>query len=200
MQSQIIFKPEPVDLQNYYYFNEGFSSEELAKIYRDVASIPFHKAATGEFNEGTDKSVRSSSIKWIPQSQQWAWLYDKMMNMIIEANDSLWNFDLHSVLDNIQYTEYYDVDGGHYGWHQDIGPGHLSTRKISITVQLSDTDEYEGGDLEYWRGGDISNVQKAPRGKGVVFIFPSFMMHRVTPVTKGTRRSFVLWVGGSHYK
>ena len=79
-----------------------------------------------------------------------------------------------------------------------IGPGALSTRKVSITVQLSGSDEYEGGELEYWKGGQ--DIQKAPRGKGVVFIFPSYMMHRVTPVTKGVRRSFVLWVGGGHYK
>jgi len=200
MNTSIIFKPELVDLQNYYFFSKGFSDDELAKIYRDVASLPFREAATGESNENTDKTIRSSSIKWVPQSQEWAWLYDKMMNMIIEANSAIWNFDLHTALDSIQYTEYYDVEGGHYGWHQDIGPGHLSTRKISITVQLSDTDDYEGGDLEYFRGGDINNTEKAPRGKGVVFIFPSYMMHRVAPITKGTRRSFVLWVGGSHYK
>ena len=200
MQTSVIFPPETVDLQNYYFFSQGFSDQELAKIYRDVASLSFHEAATGENNNTTDKSIRSSSIKWIPQSQEWAWLYDKMMSMIVEANNALWKFDLHSALDSIQYTEYYDVQDGHYDWHQDIGPGHLSTRKISITVQLSDTDDYEGGDLEYFRGGDISNAEKAPRGKGVVFIFPSYMMHRVAPVTKGTRRSFVLWVGGSHYK
>jgi PKHD-type hydroxylase len=200
MNTSVIFPPETVDLQNYYFFSKGFSDDELSKIYRDVASLPFREAATGESNDNTDKSIRSSSIKWIPQSQEWAWLYDKMMNMVIEANNAIWNFDLHTALDSIQYTEYYDVEGGHYGWHQDIGPGHLSTRKISITVQLSDTDDYEGGDLEYFRGGDINNTEKAPRGKGVVFIFPSYMMHRVAPITKGTRRSFVLWVGGSHYK
>jgi PKHD-type hydroxylase len=200
MNTSIIFPSETVDLQNYYFFSKGFSDNELAKIYRDVASLPFREAATGESNENTDKSIRSSSIKWIPQSQEWAWLYDKMLDMAVEANNALWKFDLHTALDSIQYTEYYDVEGGHYDWHQDIGPGHLSTRKVSITVQLSDDDEYEGGDLEYWRGGNLDNIEKAPRGKGVVFIFPSFMMHRVAPITKGTRRSFVLWVGGSHYK
>jgi PKHD-type hydroxylase len=49
-----------------------------------------------------------------------------------------------------------------------------------------------------WSGGE--NVSVAERGAGVVFIFPSYMMHRVTKVTKGTRRSFVLWVGGDHYR
>jgi len=98
----------------------------------------------------------------------------------------------------IQYTEYYASEGGHYDWHQDIGPGMGSLRKVSITVQLSDTNEYEGGDLEIWQGGQ--SILQAPRGAGNVVIFPSYMMHRVKRVEKGTRRSFVLWVGGQHYK
>ena len=82
--------------------------------------------------------------------------------------------------------------------HFPVKRGSSSKRKVSITVQLSEPDEYEGGDLEMWQGG--SSVCTAARGAGVVFIFPSYMMHRVTKVTKGTRRSFVLWVGGQHYK
>ncbi len=118
----------------------------------------------------------------------------------MEANAAIWHFDLHNLTDHIQYTEYYAEKGGHYNWHQDMGPGEMSKRKISVTVQLSDPSEYEGGDLEYFKGGNPEEADKAPRGKGVVFIFPSYMMHRVTKVTKGTRRSFVLWVGGEHYK
>ena len=197
MHSNVLFEPKLVDTQNYYFFEKGFTDEELDKIYKDVANIQFINAGTGPENN-QDKSIRSSSVKWVPKDKEWGWLYDKMMAMIIEANDNVWNFDLYSVLDDIQYTEYHATNDGHYGWHQDIGPGALSTRKVSITVQLSGPDEYEGGDLEYWKGGQ--DIQKAPRGKGVVFIFPSYMMHRVTPVTKGVRRSFVLWVGGGHYK
>jgi PKHD-type hydroxylase len=74
----------------------------------------------------------------------------------------------------------------------------LSLRKVSITVQLSDPSEYEGGDLDIWQGG--KEYITAPRGKGTVVIFPSYMMHRVSPVTVGTRRSFVLWLGGEHYR
>jgi len=197
MQSTVIFPTQEVDLQNYYYYSKGFSNEELETIYTNVANIPFQNAFTGDTSiENT--AIRSSSIKWIPPNEEWSWLYDKMMNMVIEANNALWNFNLYTILDNIQYTEYHADKNGHYTWHQDIGPGHLSKRKVSITVQLSGPDEYTGGDLEYWRGG--GNVEKAPKDKGVVFIFPSFMMHRVTPVETGIRRSFVLWVGGEHYK
>jgi PKHD-type hydroxylase len=195
----LTFLTKERDVQNYYYYPQGFDSSELSKIYDNVANIPFVEASTGD-NGIKDKKVRSSKIKWVPQVDEWDWLYIKLMAMAEEANTTLWNFNLYSVLDNIQYTEYHATDQGHYNWHQDIGPGWLSRRKVSITVQLSDTDEYEGGDLEYWRGGSLNNVEKAPRGKGVVFIFPSYMMHRVTPVTKGVRRSFVLWVGGESYK
>ena len=120
------------------------------------------------------------------------------MNYAVEANRELWDFDLISAIELIQYTEYYASEGGHYDWHQDIGPGIPSQRKVSITVQLSEDNEYEGGDLEIWQGGKV--VQSCQRGAGVVVVFPSYMMHRVTKVTKGTRRSFVLWLGGGHYK
>lgn len=193
------FQQQTNDSQNFYWYKQGFTKEELDKIYNDVAQLPFEKATIlGENNTEAIKAIRSSSIKWIPKNQNWQWLYDKLMNMALEANNSLWHFDLISVDEKIQYTEYYDTADGHYTWHQDIGGGSASKRKISITVQLSDPEEYEGGDLEMWQGGEA--VVKSERGAGVVFIFPSYMMHRVTKVTKGTRRSFVLWVGGQHYR
>jgi PKHD-type hydroxylase len=127
---------------------------------------------------------------------QSAWVYDRIRDLSIEANNAIWKFNLHSIIDSIQYTEYYE-GGGHYGWHTDIGPGSINHRKISITIQLSDPDEYEGGNLEMWSDGDF---QTMPKQKGAAVLFPSFLLHRVTPVTKGTRKSLVLWVGGSPYK
>jgi PKHD-type hydroxylase len=190
------FKQRENEPQNYYWYRAGFSKEELEKIYTDLENVPFEKATTLDGN--SEKDVRSSRIKWIPKNKQWEWLYQKLMNMAVDANDNLWDFDLISADEKIQYTEYLADDEGHYTWHQDIGPGMASQRKVSITVQLSESDEYEGGDLELWRGGN--NVVTAERGAGVTVLFPSYLMHRVTKVTKGKRRSFVLWVGGQHYK
>lgn len=188
------------DPQNYYWFQAAFTKEELEKIYTEVGQLPFHKAtiigASG--TEETPDEIRSSSIKWIPKTPQWNWLYQRMMDYAKIANDAIWGFDLISAPEQIQYTEYYDTANGHYDWHQDIGPGGPSHRKVSITVQLSEADDYEGGDLEIWQGG--TSIHTGPRGAGNVIVFPSYMMHRVTKVTKGTRRSFVLWVGGQHYK
>lgn len=196
MNLGLIYPTQFTDPQNYYYFQHGFSKPELNQIYKDVELLPFQEATT--IGGGiTNKEIRSSSIKWIPQDENWMWLYRKMGELSSIANNNLWRFDLKYMPELIQYTEYYASEEGHYDWHQDIGPGPASLRKVSITVQLSEADEYEGGDLEISQG---SNSTIAPRGSGVVVIFPSYMLHRVTRVTKGTRRSFVLWVGGDHYK
>jgi PKHD-type hydroxylase len=196
----------PINLEanqtNYYWFEQGFSPEELSEIERLVGDIPYTRGVTQTnvddsetFNED---SYRKSNIKWVPFSEQYKWIYDKIGWMANEANENMFKFDLFSMPEQIQYTEYYDYEQGHYDWHMDIGHGTLSQRKISVTVQLSDPDEYEGGDLQLWPGGTYPI--NAPRGKGNVVIFPSFMMHRVTPIIKGTRKSFVLWLGGGHYK
>jgi len=191
-----VFGQETNDPQEFYWYQNGFSKEELEKIYNDVAELPFQEATT--FSNDGDKSVRSSSVKWIPQDEKWEWLYNRLMELAVEANNKLWKFDLISAPELIQYTEYYASEEGHYDWHQDIGPNEGSLRKVSITVQLSEADEYEGGDLQLWMGGN--SVINSARGAGVVVVFPSYLMHRVSKVTKGTRRSFVLWIGGQHYK
>ena len=184
------------DAQNFYYYKQGFTNDELNKIENDVHTLPWAVAKTVNDN----KKVRESTIKWIPQTEEWWWLYEKLSNYAITANDTLWKFDLQHIPEQIQYTEYY-APSGHYDWHADIGPGLLSKRKISITVQLSDPEDYEGGDLELFRGGNMKGpFIKAERNAGCVFLFPSYMMHRVTPVTKGVRKSFVLWLGGGHYR
>ena len=192
------FKAEENDPQQYYWYKDGLSAEELTKFNNLILGLGYTSATILGDPEKSTKEVRSSKIKWIPHTKEWDWLYHKFQEMITEANDELWKFDIHDVIENIQYTEYHATDDGHYDWHQDIGPGEASLRKISLTVQLTEDSAYEGGDLEIWNGG--SNHDKTPRGSGIVIIFPSYMMHRVTPVTRGIRRSLVLWVGGEHFK
>ena len=191
----------PVNQTNYYWFEEGFTPEELLKIETQVAELPFQVAVTeqGGQDKGENLDSRSSSIKWIPFSEDTKWIYDKIGTMAYEANKEMYNFDLNFMPEQIQYTEYYGTDKGHYDWHMDIGSqGFMPFRKLSVTVQLSGPDEYEAGDLQFWTGGQYP--MSGPRGKGNVVIFPSFLLHRVTPVVKGTSKSFVLWLGGGHYK
>jgi len=192
-QRTIIIPGRESDPQNYYWYKNAFSSEKLEKLEKLIADLPFKDADTF----GGKTEMRRSKIKWLYQTSDFDWLYDDMLKLASEANDKLWNFNLVSSLEAIQYTEYHSDDLGHYDWHQDIGPGNASKRKVSITIQLSDSEDYIGGDLQIWKGGN--DIQNCPRGAGVGVIFPSYMMHRVTEVTKGVRKSLVLWLGGQHY-
>jgi PKHD-type hydroxylase len=195
MELKPVFSINPnIDQTTYYWFEHGFTSDEVDKINKDAQKYSFQKAQI--VGEDPNNSIRKSNIKWLPYEQQWEWVYDRLMNCINEANNALWNFNLHTVLDNIQYTEY-EGNGGHYDWHLDIGPNSINHRKISVVVQLSEPEAYIGGDLELHPG---NNSFAVPRKKGAIILFPSFLLHRVTPLTSGLRRSLVLWAGGDHYK
>jgi PKHD-type hydroxylase len=205
MNDKFIYDTAENDPQQYYWFQEALTKEEVDKVIALASELPEAERAT-TIGDEKGGSVRSSMVKWIPRNNSnWDWLYERMMNLSVEANDTLWRFDLRTALEAIQYTEYYASENGHYDWHQDIGIGVLpSKRKVSITIQLSESDDYEGGELLICVGsngnGELDNNRVCPRGKGVGVLFPSYMMHRVTPVTKGTRKSLVLWVGGGHYR
>jgi PKHD-type hydroxylase len=194
MQIKPIFNTDStIDQSNYYCFKEGFSEQELEWIDNLKELYPYEEASVVGGDELKD--VRKSKVKWIHVDDKSHWVYDKIHSFILEANN-VWKFDLHSIVDSIQYTEYYD-DGGHYGWHMDIGPHPINHRKVSITIQLSNPEDYEGGELELWTGAGIQNVEKH---KGCAILFPSYMLHRITPVTKGVRKSLVLWIGGSTFR
>jgi PKHD-type hydroxylase len=205
MSKDYIFDSGTNEPQQWYWFQNALTEEEVDKVIALASELPESERAT-TIGSGDGGSVRSSMIKWIPtHNSTWNWLYERMMKLSVEANAELWKFDLRTALESIQYTEYYASENGHYDWHQDIGPGELpSKRKVSITIQLSESDDYEGGDLMICTGsngsGKLDNNEICPRGKGVGVLFPSYMMHRVSPVTKGTRKSLVLWVGGGHYR
>ena len=185
-----------VNFNDYYWFKDGFTPQELQTIEGMTQQIQFEDAVTGEGEQSRVSDYRKSRIKWCPQNQEWAWVYEKLHNMIVEANNKMWKFDLSTMYEQIQYTEYYGNNEGGYEWHMDCGIEIQNQRKISVTVQLSDSDEYEGGDLEF----NIGRKLTAQRGIGTAVIFPSFYLHRVTPVTSGIRKSFVLWVGGEPYR
>jgi len=188
------FRQSSID--NWYWFQEALSPAEIALLEKLQASIPFKQAVINGSSHDLEE-YRKSEIKWLPQHQdECRWLYEKFVSMVTEANRSLWNFELTGIFDDLQYTVYHE-GGGHYDWHMDIGNGIFSRRKVSITVQLSDPDEYEGGDFEFLLGKDIT---KLPRKKGCAIIFPSFFLHRVAPVTKGVRKSLVLWIAGQPYR
>ena len=108
--------------------------------------LPPIQGGTGN-DAKADAQKRDSVIRWVPESDDTGWLYQKV-GALAGAVNKEYGFKVHGFVDNIQYGEY--TGGGHYDWHLDIGRGKSSLRKISISIQLSDGADYDGGDLEFF--------------------------------------------------
>jgi len=180
---------------NYYYYSNAFTPEELDVIKTIGNSYPKQQAEVGGGDDSQVSDYRKSEISWIPEEPNNQWLYDKISDYAITANKEMWNFDIWGYHDTLQFTNYYG-DGGHYDWHADLGPG-ISNRKLSVVLQLSDPNDYVGGELQMNTGGGITSV---PKQYGLLCFFPSFVLHRVTPLTSGTRTSLVTWLCGANLR
>jgi PKHD-type hydroxylase len=124
------------------------------------------------------------------------WLYDRIWVAAQECNRQFFGVDLAGVEANIQLARYDSADQGFYDWHTDFA-GLRPLRKISVSIQLSRPADYEGGDLELLYGNQPQPLDKA---RGAFIAFPSFLLHRVTPVTRGTRWSLVAWILGPRWR
>jgi|TARA_Y100001938_G_scaffold150683_1_gene242794 PKHD-type hydroxylase len=189
-----IFKPEKELAFCRFYGGIAFSPEEVTEIKKLGDSITQNDAVT----YGGNSPVRQGSTAWIPQNGETSWIYEKLVTMVKDANNELWNFELTGFLEDLQYTTYNGKGkkkGDHYGAHLDFDGN--CTRKISIVVQLTEPEEYEGGELEIYTW-DRPFV--ADKTIGSCVLFPSFLLHKVTPVTKGKRNSLVLWVSGHPFR
>jgi len=114
---------------------------------------------------------------------------------MIDVNNQHFKFNLFGMIEGFQFTKYV-APKGHYTAHIDkMYKG--SVRKLSLTVQLTNPKEYKGGDLQIYEG---AHPQYMPKELGMGVIFPSYVLHRVSPVTKGTRYSLVAWFTGDNFK
>ena len=170
----------------------------------------------GTMKKGAIKNLqkkRKSDIVWLSDK----WIYKEIHPFIHQANrDADWNFDW-DFSESCQFTKY--GVGQHYGWHCDSwdkpydkpnSPNeHGKIRKLSVTISLSDPSEYEGGNLEFdfrnqvdWERDKKSKIKECTeiRPRGSIIVFPSFVWHRVNPVTKGTRYSLVIWNLGRPFR
>ena len=176
----------------------------LIKEQAAIGNLDPNKAKTVRPLKKTEKEkhykIRKSKIAWIKDP----WVYREIQPYIYKANsDAKWNFQLHG-FEAIQFTQY--AKNEHYDYHVDtfFGCGD-QTRKLSMTVNLSNPNDYEGGDLyfKYLQRHNhmlIEHTAEELRERGTVCVFPSYEAHKVTPVTKGVRHSLVLWSTGKEFK
>ena len=201
----------PKDIVNILddYVSEKFDSE-----MRDSELIGRHK----------DKNKRNSENAWINTNH---WIAGFLWHYVNKANRENFLYDLTNIDgENLQYTKY--SEGQYYNWHNDAGisnyykPQYVANsgksdedsdnlqvtdflktscelvRKLSFTLQLSDPDEYEGGNVQLIDDSGKSYI--APRQRGTIILFDSRTQHRVIKVKKGVRKSIVGWVLGPRWR
>lgn len=190
------YQEKNIDYFNYYYFDQGFTDQEIDLIVELGESLGTETALIAGASREENLDYRNSQISWLMYDEDTKWIFDRLAQYAIQANNEMWNFDLNGFGDNIQFTKYEGEVGGHYHWHSDVGES-VSHRKLSMIIQLSDESEYEGGLVQFNVGHAILDL---PKTKGSVFVFPSFLLHRVNPVVGGTRRSLVSWITGPNMR
>lgn len=108
------------------------------------------------------------------------------------ANTSSWNFQISGQQDP-QFAVYGNNE--YYNFHEDSSKFENNMRKLSLVISISDPNTYEGGEFEFFDG-----IRPDIKDQGSILVFPSFIQHRVTPVTKGTRYSLVNWFYGEQFR
>ena len=146
-----------------------------------------------------NKNIRSSEIYWMHQEgdeDELMPIYTEVVYKMRQINDCMWKYRVNG-WEPFQYSQYDESYSGHFNWHIDVHPkfnvDDPDPRKISFSVGLSNINDYDGGD--FMIKIDINEkVFKLDRGD--VIAFPSWMLHKVSPVTRGMRRTLVGWGNG----
>tara|TARA_R110000737_G_C14391911_1_gene452476 strand:- start:107 stop:730 length:624 start_codon:yes stop_codon:yes gene_type:complete len=207
-----------MNLKNYYwYFDKVLSDKFCDEVIKygnqkkEQLALTQGYVKNKELNKEEIKDLkrkRDSKIVWLNDP----WIYKEIQPLIHMANKNAgWNFQW-DWSESCQFTKY--KKNQYYDWHCDSSDSVYNEdqgenfkgkiRKLSVTCQLTDESEYEGGNLEFqYRNKDDATIVETclpAKKKGSIIVFPSFVWHRVTPVTKGDRYSLVVWNIGDPYK
>ena len=186
-------------------FEGALSPEAVDEFVKTVEKEIPTQTATVNFgdNQNVDSVTRRSEVRWVNQDFRniFSDIHNTLNPYMKLANRNAFGFDINYI-DSYQFTTYKGEDKGFYDWHEDVfwdSNIDMIHRKISMTLQLSDSDDYEGGDFEFQSPIEMPK-KEALRKKGTILLFPSFVRHRVKPVTKGVRKSLVGWYEGPKFR
>ena len=184
------------------YLDTAFTNEECDNIIKLGKSLITTDATVGDYGDiKQNNNIRKNKVSWISVTDDTAWIYAKLTSYIININQQFWNFDLNH-LETLQFTQY-EEDADFYGPHIDLQASSFNFRKLSLSLQLSDPENYEGSDLIVHAGAyNTQGVynQSVSKNRGDINFFPSYMLHEVTPLQRGTRYALVGWVNGPQFK
>lgn len=188
--------PYSAGITNYAWWDEAFTKEELDYL-QELARRSGHPAEVGSQDGArVDESIRRSELNWLFKTEESEWVYAKLAHAISTLNADYFNFSLSGFGEAFQLTNYSSHNQGTYSWHQDFGSAGPS-RKLSLVLQLSNPEDYEGGELQFLTSSEPNNVLKK---RGFMSVFPAWTLHQVTPVTRGNRQTLVGWVSGEPFK
>lgn len=183
--------------RDYLVGNNFLSSKECDQILSDAADFKLMPATLADMSVST--LVRDCKFAFFDRDEKWGWVYDRIQDFITLGNDRYFKFDIIG-FEPIQFVVY-DTVGSHYELHIDSGNEYRDSdlvRKLSFTIQLTDPDEYQGCDLEFFRS--VDNYVAAARSRGSITVSSSFVPHRVTPLETGTRAAIVGWIYGPPFR
>lgn len=167
------------------YYCSVFSDDELGYL-EQIAMVAKEEGGTN----GNTTIRRCATALVNPHKM--GWLSARLCRLVSQANAEHFRFRLTGLEEMLQFVRYDATNAGEYDWHYDIRPDFA--RKLSISVQLTDPQNYDGGVLEMMVAA--GNVQALPTARGTVIVFPSYVMHRVSLVKRGTRCALVTWIAG----
>jgi PKHD-type hydroxylase len=173
------------------------AAEQLDALENYCDGLPLEQAQlTGNGHDG----IRSTQVAWVHRNAQTEDLYLRMEAVVLRLNTDLFHFEL-SGLTTMQYAVYRQEEAGYFDWHNDYGryrgdPGQ-EPRKVTMSLQLSQSASYDGCDLEVRAAHP---VDVAPRERGALIAFRANALHRVTPITRGVRKSLVVWAAGPEFR
>lgn len=184
--------------ESFAFCDDVFCEDEINNIIKLGNLYVEEQALVGGSSGTVNKDIRTCRLAWMSANKHTEWVYQKITDIVNKMNDQFFKFDL-TKLETFQFTKYKEEESAFYEKHTDpmMGSYVPENRKLSLVVQLSDPSEYEGGDLCLYTGKEPTIIQKK---KGRIIFFPSYTLHEVTPVTKGTRYTLVGWVHGPAFK
>jgi PKHD-type hydroxylase len=174
-----------------------FSTAQLDALERLGDGLALEQA--GLSGQGVN-TIRKTHVAWVERTPDTEAIYCRMEEVVLQLNGSFFRFDLSGLM-TLQYAVYGGPEGGYFDWHKDYGRDRegraWEPRKVTLSLQLSDGADYDGCDLEVRAGNQIDT---APRVRGTLVAFPANVLHRVTPITRGIRKSLVIWAVGPEFR
>jgi PKHD-type hydroxylase len=170
--------------------------DECGVLTALAAASPLRDAALA--GGATRHGLRRADVVWLDDLAGSGWVMDRLVQTVARANREGFGFDLTEFAESAQVARYDAAREAHFDWHSDIGGAGLAARrKLTAVLQLTPPGDYAGGQLDL---RPDSHIHGAPVEQGTAVVFPSFVLHRVTPVSAGIRWSLTLWAHGPAFR